>query len=258
MSEDLFAVRGRTYVIPGGGSGLGLAVAQGLAAQGARVAIGSRDPAKVRGAVDAIVEQGGDCSGFSIDVGDPASVSAAIAEVHRTFGRIDGVVNAAGITKRVATMEMAFADWDAIIRTNLTGTFLVCQAAGRIMREHGGGAIVNIASLTSFMPFYEVGAYSASKGGVATLTQSLANDWAQHNIRVNAIAPGVFPTPLNRALIEGTPRGDFLKSHTPLGRFGDPKELVGTAVYLLSDAASYVTGAVIPVDGGFLTRGVGC
>jgi NAD(P)-dependent dehydrogenase (short-subunit alcohol dehydrogenase family) len=144
-----------------------------------------------------------------------------------------------------------------VIRINLTGLFLCCQAAGRIMKAQGGGAIINIASLTSYVALSEVTAYGASKAAVAQLTKSLANDWAQHGIRVNGIAPGVFPTPLNRKLLEGTPRGAFLLAHTPLGRFGNTEEIAGAAVYLASPAASYTSGEVIVVDGGFMARGVG-
>lgn len=165
------------------------------------------------------------------------------------FGRIDALVNAAGTIRKLPTIEMSLDDWEAVLRTNLTGTFLACQACGRIMREQRGGAIVNIASLTSFVAFADVAAYGVSKAGVAHLTQSLANDWASYGIRVNAIAPGVFPT-LTRPLIENTARGEWLREHTPCARFGEPNEVVGAAIYLISPASKFVTGTVLVVDGG--------
>jgi NAD(P)-dependent dehydrogenase (short-subunit alcohol dehydrogenase family) len=150
---------------------------------------------------------------------------------------------------------MELADWERVLRTNLTGTFLCCQAAARIMKDGGGGAIVNIASLASYVGLSWVAAYGASKAAVKELTQVLAVEWADLGIRVNAIAPGVFPTPLNRALIEGTPRGNWLKAHAPMNRFGNPEELVGAAIFLCSPAASFITGETLAVDGGFLACG---
>lgn len=257
MTSAIFDVTDMAVLVTGGTSGLGLAVAEGLAEAGARVAVGSRDPVRVSEAAERIAANGGTCIGVPLDVTDPASAESAAETVVERFGRIDGLVNAAGITKRVPTLDMDTADWRSIVDINLNGTLIASQVCGRIMRAQGGGAMVHVASLTSFVGFYEVGAYTASKAGVAGLSRSLANDWAQYGIRVNAIAPGVFPTPLNRALIEGTPRGEWLKQHTPMGRFGEPSELVGAVIYLLSPAASYVTGVVLPIDGGFLSRGVG-
>jgi NAD(P)-dependent dehydrogenase (short-subunit alcohol dehydrogenase family) len=257
MTSALFDVSDKAVLVTGGTSGLGLGIAEGLAAAGARVAVGSRDERRVGEAAQRIAAAGGTCVGVPLDVTDARSAAAAADAVAARFGRLDGLVNAAGITRRVATLDMDPDDWRTIVDVNLNGSLLAAQACGRVMREWGGGAMVMIASLTSFVGFYEVGAYTASKAGVAGLTRSLANDWAQHSIRVNAIAPGVFPTPLNRSLIEGTPRGEWLLQHTPMGRFGTSDELVGAVIYLLSAASSYVTGVVLPVDGGFLSRGVG-
>jgi NAD(P)-dependent dehydrogenase (short-subunit alcohol dehydrogenase family) len=197
-----------------------------------------------------------------LDVSDAKSVQAAVDYTANKYGRIDGMVNAAGVIKRVPSIEMEPADFERIVRVNLVGNFIVCQAVARVMKDQPEnargqrGAIVNIASLNSFISLTEVLAYACSKSGVMGLTRGLANEWAPLGIRVNGVAPGVFPTDLNRPLIEGTPRGAWLKQHTPLGRFGSADELVGAAIYLLSPSASYTTGETIIVDGGFLAKGV--
>ena len=253
------SVAGKTCLVCGGTSGIGRAIALGLAQAGALVIAGSTNPQKV----SAIREElGGGNDAVQLDVSDEASAKSAVDYVVKKFSRIDCVVNAAGVIKKQPSLEMPVAEFDRIVRVNLTGTFIIDQAAGRVMKEQTPdargirGAILNVASLNSFISFSEVLAYASSKSGVLGLTRGLANEWAQYGIRVNAIAPGVFPTDLNRPLIEGTPRGQWLRQHTPMNRFGDAEELVGAAIYLLSPAASFTTGETIIVDGGFLAKAV--
>jgi NAD(P)-dependent dehydrogenase (short-subunit alcohol dehydrogenase family) len=253
-------ITGKIVLVTGGTSGIGRAIALGMAKAGAKVIAGSTSADKV-GAI--AKELGEGHHALQINVADEASVAQAFATAKEKFGRVDAVVNAAGVIKRQPSLEMPASEFRRIVEINLTGTFIVDQAAGRIMKDQSPaangerGSIVNIASLNSFISLTEVLAYASSKSGVMGLTRGLANEWAQYGIRVNGIAPGVFPTDLNRSLIEGTPRGKFLKEHTPQGRFGNADELVGAAIYLISSAASYTNGETIIVDGGFLTRGVG-
>ncbi|HWE02029.1 MAG TPA: glucose 1-dehydrogenase [Tepidisphaeraceae bacterium] len=252
-------ISGKVCLVTGGTSGIGRAIAMGFAQAGAKVVAGSTNPEKVSASK---AELGAGNDAVKLDVSDAASVRAAVDAVVEKYGRLDAVVNAAGVIKKVPSLEMDPADFERIVRVNLVGNFIVAQAAGRVMKDQTPdkkglrGAIVNIASLNSFISLSEVLAYACSKSGVMGLTRGLANEWAQFGIRVNGIAPGVFPTDLNRPLIEGTPRGAWLKQHTPMGRFGDADEIAGAAIYLISDSASYVTGETIIIDGGFLTRGV--
>jgi NAD(P)-dependent dehydrogenase (short-subunit alcohol dehydrogenase family) len=190
-------------------------------------------------------------------------VRNAIAETKNKFGRIDAVVNAAGVIARKPSLEVTTEEFERVIKTNLTGSFIVAREAARVMKDQPAsgkrglrGSITFIASLNSYISLSEVLAYASSKSGVLGLVRGLANEWATLGIRVNAIAPGVFPTDLNRPLIEGTERGKWLTAHTPMNRFGDADELVGAAIYLASPSASYTTGETIIVDGGFLAKGV--
>ena len=259
MAYSGLDISGKVCLVTGGTSGIGRAIALGFAQAGARVVAGSSSADKVAGIQK---ELGPGHLGVRIDVADEQNVKKAIEQAVVKFGRLDAVVNAAGVIKRQPSLEMPPAEFERIVRVNLTGSFIVAQAAGRVMKEQSPdakgqrGAIVFIASLNSYISLTEVLAYACSKSGVLGLVRGLANEWAQHGIRVNGIAPGVFPTDLNRPLIEGTPRGAWLKQHTPLGRFGDADELVGAAIYLISPSASYTSGETIIVDGGFLSKGV--
>jgi NAD(P)-dependent dehydrogenase (short-subunit alcohol dehydrogenase family) len=259
VSYSGFDISGKSCLVTGGTSGIGRAIALGLAQAGARVLAGSTNPAKVEAMRK---ELGQPHDAIQLHVSDESSVSAAFERAVSRFGRLDALINAAGVIKRQPSLEMTADEFRRIMEVNLVGTFLVDKAAGKIMKDQtpgpGGerGAIVNIASLNSFISLSEVLAYAASKSGVMGLTRGLANEWAPYGIRVNGIAPGVFPTDLTRPLIEGTARGAWLQQHTAMNRFGRAEELVGAAIYLISPAASYVTGETLIVDGGFLAKGV--
>lgn len=256
MSFPGFDLSGRTGVVIGGTSGIGQAIATGLALAGANIICTSRREDQVEAASSVIESLGRRTIRCVSDVSDRFSLDDLLSKTVSEFGKVDILVNSAGRTKREPTIDQNEEDWNAIFETNLTGTLRACQVFGKHMIANGYGRIVNIASLSSFVSLFEVAAYSASKAGVASLTKSLAIEWAKSGVNVNAIAPGVFRTALNQELLDETPRGQEFLTRTPMGRFGKVEELAGAAVFLASEAASFITGEILVVDGGFLASGV--
>ncbi len=253
---NLFSLEGKSAVVLGGTSGIGRVLSLGLADAGADVVASARRADRVNETATEIEQRGRKTLRARSDVRDRASLESLLGAVLGEFGKVDVLINCAGMIKRTPTLSLPEEEWTEILDTNLTGTLRACQIFGRSMLEQGHGRIINIASLNSFVALSEVAAYAASKAGVVSLTRSLAVEWSKRGVTVNAIAPGVFHTEMNANLLDNTPRGHELLQRTPMGRFGKNEELVGAAVYLASDAASFVTGETLVVDGGFLASGV--
>lgn len=252
-------LRGKVAVVTGGSSGIGHGISIALAEHGCHV-VPTSEPGteeRISRTAAAVARLGVRTLAQATDVTDREALGQLVRHVLQQFGRIDILVNSAGITIRRPSVDMTEQEWRAVIDVNLTGTFLSCQAFGRVMVERRQGVIVNIASLTSFVAYPEVVAYCASKGGVLMLTRALATEWAPYGVRVNAIAPGDILTPLTRSMTDKDPvRRKRMEDRIPMGRLGEVDEVAGAALYLCSDASRYVTGHTIVVDGGHLAQGI--
>jgi NAD(P)-dependent dehydrogenase (short-subunit alcohol dehydrogenase family) len=246
----------RVAVVIGATSGLGRAIALGFREHGAAVIPTGRRRSNVEEICREIQAGGGRTLCQPADVRSRESIDGLRDAALEAFGRVDILVNAAGYTFRQPTAGVCEEQWSSLLDTHLTGTLRACQSFYAALKRSGHGRIINIASLASFVAFHEVAAYCAAKSAVAALTRSLACEWARDGISVNAIAPGVFPTEMNTSIVNGTPRGQEMLLRTPMGRFGKPEELVGLAVLLASDGATFLTGQCIAVDGGYLASGV--
>ena len=252
MPGDMFDLSGKVAIVTGGNGGIGLGIANGLAGAGASVAVAARNQAKTSDAVELLRANGVESLGLTTDVADESSVASAIKATVDRFGRLDILVNNAGINIRKPPQDFTVEEWERIVAVNLKGTFLCSRVAYLHMRAAGGGKIINIGSMTSIFGIASVAVYGATKGGVVQLGKSLATAWAKDNIQVNTILPGWINTELTAPIGTVDPdRHALISSRIPSGRWGEPEDLAGTAVFLASRASDYVTGAAIPVDGGY-------
>jgi NAD(P)-dependent dehydrogenase (short-subunit alcohol dehydrogenase family) len=255
-APELFSLKGRVAVVLGGTSGIGQAIARGFAQSGATTVASSRDQGRVDAMAAELEALGSSTLRITSDVQDRASMQRLCDEVVLAYGQVDVLMVTSGALKKMPTVDLTDEDWERVVDINLNGTFRANQIFGRQMLKQGSGSIINTCSMTTFVSFSEVAVYGASKAGVHIFTKFLACEWATQGVRVNAIAPGVFRTPLNTKALDIPERLAAIVGRTPMGRVGKVEELVGAAIFLASDASSFVTGQTIPVDGGFLAKGI--
>jgi len=251
MPDDLFRVNGQVVLVSGGSRGIGRAIAEGFARRGARVIITGRDQATLEQTAGAMSAAGTNVQSRVCDVAQPAAIDRLVAQVIRECDRIDTLINSAGVNRRKAAAMITAEDFDYVLDINLKGAFLLSQAVGRQMIQQRSGSQINIASLATDRPLKHVGPYAMSKAGLGQMTRSLAMEWAVHGVRVNAIAPGFIVTDLTRKLWADQQMQAWVRANTPQGRLGQPEDLVGTALFLASPAAAFLTGQILYVDGGF-------
>lgn len=251
---EMFSLQGRVALVTGATHGLGMAMAKGLGAAGARVVVnGHSSQEKIDNAVANYKAEGIDASGYLFDVTNEAAAEAAVAKIESEVGPVDILVNNAGIIRRVPLLDMPLDEWELVIRTDLTSAFIMSRAVAKRMVARDGGKIINICSMMSELGRDSVGAYAAAKGGLKMLTRNMATEWAKHNIQVNGIGPGYFATEQTAPIrVDGNPFNEFIVNRTPAGRWGDPEDLQGAAVFLASAASDFVNGQIIYVDGGIL------
>jgi len=254
VSTDLFDLSGKVALVTGATHGLGMAMATGLGKAGATLVVnGHSSDAKIAAAVEQYESLGITAHGYRFNVTDEAEVNEAVARINAEVGPIDILVNNAGIIKRIPLLDMAVGDFEEVIRTDLTGVFVMTKPVVRDMIRRGGGKVINICSMMSELGRNSVGAYAAAKGGLKMLTRNMATEWARHNVQVNGIGPGYFATSQTEPIrVDGHPFNDFIIQRTPAGKWGDPDDLQGAAVFLASRASDFVTGQVLYVDGGIL------
>ncbi|MGL3608080.1 SDR family oxidoreductase [Rhizobium sp. G187] len=250
MASPLFDLSGRRALITGSSQGIGFAMAEGLASHGAEVVLNGRDLGKLQAAVETVRAQGAVASACNFDVTDSDAVTSGIAAIEKDLGPIDILINNAGMQFRAPLEDFPVDRWEQLLKTNISSVFYVGQAVARYMIERGRGKIINIASVQSELARPGIAPYTATKGAVKNLTRGMSTDWAKYGLQVNAIAPGYFRTPLNQALVDNPEFSAWLEKRTPAGRWGDVEELIGAAVFLASNASSFVNGHTLHVDGG--------
>lgn len=254
MSTQLFDLTGKVALVTGATHGLGMSMAVGLGKAGAKLVInGHSSQEKIDKAVELYKEQGIDAYGYRFDVTDEAQAEAAVEKIENEVGPIDILVNNAGIIRRIPLLEMPLDEWENVIRTDLTGVFIMTKPVAKRMVERRQGKIINVCSMMSELGRNSVGAYAAAKGGLKMLTRNMATEWAKHNVQVNGIGPGYFATSQTAPIrVDGNPFNEFIIGRTPAGRWGDPDDLQGATVFLSSKASDFVTGQIVYVDGGIL------